>query len=612
MGNAAHIARLIGTGALWVLLVPRNSIALEKLHPMDHVSMGQNVEFDVFLPLQHSDELDQLLIAQHTPGSPIFHRWLTPEEFRSRFGSKAENIAETDNILSAYGLKVTRIHSHGMHAEGKAGDVERAFGISLWNTITAAGRRKLIANESPSMPSALSDLGAQIVHFSPVVRFHPNSRRFPSIPQNRYSAVGPYWFDDLKQAYDFPSYLSLTGKGRTIAIMSVSDYLDSDVEKYFSHEGLNAPAIERLPIAGGAPFDPNSGASGEVELDIEQAGGMAPGSNLLVCNLPDATDGSFIDGYLTLVEGNLADIVSTSFSSPEGGYTAAYNGGIDETGIMQVFDDLFRQGNAQGITFVSSSGDAGGLDLPPLEYFTAPPQIPSVVVGSFLPGVEFFASSPHVTAVGGTNLITTYHPITRGTPQNLESKYVSENANGDPEFPIDPYNTGNLVSGGYWASGGGKSIFFAKPTYQLFVHTRSSTRSVPDISFQMGGCPTDISERCGNNESAVFEVFAGNYQSVIGTSVSAPAFAGLLALKEEHLAERLGNANYEIYSLAAEQFDGYSPYEFFHQNIPGFNGYYHTHSGYNFVLGVGTPFGRNFILAPNVPPAGNPQTPSNP
>jgi kumamolisin len=393
----------------------------------------------------------------------------------------------------------------------------------------------------------------------------------------------------------------------TVAIMSVSDYNKSDMDLYFGHEKLKTPTIVPLPIAGGSPFDPNSDNSFEAELDLQQVGGMAPEATLVLCNLPDAFDPSFLDGYLTLVEGNFADIVSTSFASLEAFYTAAYNDGTDFTGILRVFDELYKQGNAQGITFVVGSGDFGGAPVPPLEYFTTPPQQTPAITGHFLPGISDFASSPHVTVVGGTNLSTTYNP------PSLESKYVSENAYGDPLIPFDPYGTGNWVEGGYWGSGGGKSVVFAKPPYQFLVDTRSDTRSIPDVSLQMGGCPGGILKGpCPSDRSAVVEVFAGQLFAAIGTSISAPDFAGLLALKVQHLGGRLGNENYEIYSMAARQQKGLAPHEFFHQNIPGFNGFYDTNCGYNFVTGNGTVYGRNFILAPNVPAAGNPQTPSNP
>src|SRR6185437_2097714 len=124
-------------------------------------------------------------------------------------------------------------------------------------------------------------------------------------PANRESPFGGYWFNDLKQAYDFPSVKSLDGTGRTIAIISVSDFLDSDIKAYFAHEStknapISAPRIVRFPIAGGSPFDPTSGNSAEAELDLEQAGGMAPGATLVLINLPDNTLDSLLHGYFTL------------------------------------------------------------------------------------------------------------------------------------------------------------------------------------------------------------------------------------------------------------------------------------------------------------------------
>jgi subtilase family serine protease len=583
-----------------------------KLSVSNRAQLSEGVEFEIFLPLQHADELDQLLEQQHTPGSANYHKWLTPDQFRARFGPTQEQIATITETLGYYGLNVTAANSHGVHVQGTVNEVQRAFGATMWNALSANGNSKIVAAERLQLPAVLQNMGAQIVHFSPVARIRPHARRGPELsPDNRYGPYGGYWFDDLKQAYDFPSYLALTGAGRTIAIMSVSDYQNSDVSSYFNHEKLKTPQIIRHPISGGSPFDPNSGDSFECELDLEQAGGMAPGATLVLVNLPDGSDDSFMAGYTEIVEHNLADIVSTSFGGAELTYIAAYNDGVDYTYVLRMYNDIFRHGNAEGITFVASSGDSGGLGLPPVEYFTTPPQNPPIQTGNFLPGVEFFASSPYVTGVGGTNLTTTYNPPT------LESKYVSENAFPDPEVPYDPYGVGNLVGGGVWGSGGGQSGLFAKPAYQYFINTRANTRAVPDISLQMGGCPLGLSDptTCNSTDSSAVLGFAGAYYGVIGTSVSAPGFAGILALKEQYLGgKRLGNVNYEIYAAAAlEPIVSGSPLSLFHQGQTGNNGPYQTnHHGYNMVLGVGTPLVRNFILAPQLPAAGNPRTPSNP
>jgi subtilase family serine protease len=129
----------------------------------------------------------------------------------------------------------------------------------------------------------------------------------------------------------------------------------------------------------------------------------------------------------------------------------------------------------------------------------------------------------------------------------------------------------------------------------------------------MGGCPGGISQLpCGTPRSASLVVVGGGLYGVIGTSISAPGFAGILALAEEGLGGvRLGNVNTLLYAEAALQtLDPGAG--FFHRNIDGFNGYDYTARIYDRVVGLGTPRVRNMILAPMLPAAGDPQTPSNP
>jgi subtilase family serine protease len=580
--------------------------AQQKLRLQRMADAEQEVQFDVYLPLQHESELDELLVKQNTPGSANYHHWLTPDEFRRQFGPNENDMVRIADQLRQQGLEVTSTHSHGLCVEGPVKAVERAFDVQLWEAIAPNGHLRLAANRALSLPAVMTEANARVVEFSSTIRHQVVSKKSQLTPANRYSNVGPYWYDDLKQAYDFPSYQVFTGKGRTIAVVEASDYLESDIDAYFSFENLAPPKIVRQVIDGGAPFDPNSGASLEAALDLEQAGGMAPGATLAIYIIPDLSDAEILNAYETAIETNQADIVSSSFIGPEGFYTAAYNGGTDFTYILRTFEDVFKQGNAQGITFVAASGDNGALDLPSLDYFTTPPQNPPVVAGKFLPGIGHPASSPSVTAVGGTNLVTTFNP------PSLESKYVSENAYADPLEPYDPYGVGNLLANGVFGSGGGKSIVFARPLYQSLVNTGSNTRTIPDVSLQMGGCPIGAVQPCGPNRSAVIVALAGAFYGAVGTSVSAPDFSGLLALEEQNVRSRLGNVNYQVYLLAAAQFNGLPVFPVYHQDIPGFDGFYSTHNGYDLVLGNGTLFGKDFILAPFVPPAENPRTPSNP
>ncbi len=598
--------------ALFTLTVVANGFAAENFVASTHAAGAQQVEFDVFLPLTHRAELNQLLTDQDTVGSPQYHQWITPAQFRERFGPNRASLNRVTNLLANNGFSIVQVHGHGVRVQGSVSAAESLFSTSIWNGAGLRGHHKLIARQPIVMPSALQDAGAQVVRFSSAVRMQPHSTKVTRLnasdldPENRTSAHGGYWSTDLRQAYEFPSYESLTGRGVRIGILMSNDFRNSDMTLYFNHEKIPPPKIVRRPVFGGAPFDPDE--STEVSLDIQQSAGMAPGAIIYDYNIPDLSDSAVLGGYVSIIESNEVDIVNSSFGGFEAQYLPDYNDGQDLSGILNVYEDLFKQGNAQGITFVASSGDFGGLGNPPIAYLNNPPTNPPIIAGYFTPGVQVPASSPEVTSVGGTNLITTF------TPGSLTSNYVRENADGDPLQPFDIYGVGNLVAGGYWGSAGGKSAFFKKPDYQKLVKTGSSFRTVPDISLHMGGCPGGISYLpCGPDRSYDVVVVGGSLYGVIGTSASSPDIAGLLALREQFVPGRMGNANSYIYQLAQDQFAGTSPVTYFHEGIPGFNGYDQTTGkGYNRVLGNGTVFGKNFIGASALPSAGDPQSPSNP
>jgi subtilase family serine protease len=600
-----HMRTIKYSAALTIaLLVTPFLPAQTLLKPALPAKPSQIVKFNIYLPLQHKDQLNQLVAQLHAPGSAASHHWLTDQEFKQRFGPDPAGIARIKTELASYGIKVNAVHSHGLQVEGTVASIQNAFKVKLSNG--SGGATGVIAEQSLRMPPSLVKANAHVLAFSPVVRHHTHSQKKP-LPLNRYSNVGPYWFTDLRQAYNFPSVQSLDGKGETIAILMSNDFLDSDVATYFAHEKAHTPTILHIPVDGGAPFDPD--ASSEVSLDVQQSSGLAPGARILDYNIPDLSDASVLDGLLQIVSDNYADIVSMSFGGAEGFYTAAYNSGVDYTYILQIYDELFLQGNAQGITFITSSGDNGALDLPSLSYFDTP-QNPPVVTAEYLVGIEEPADSPHVTAVGGTNLLT----AVKSGAAVRDSSYISENADGDLIQPEDPYGVGNLVEGGIFGSGGGISAVFAKPSYQYLVNTGSNMRTIPDISMQMGGCPFGTINPCPEERSGVVTAIGGQYFVLIGTSASAPEFAAVLAITEQRMGgARLGNVNYYIYSLAAGQQFGWD--KAFHQGIPGNNGFYISQqgvSGYNLITGNGTVSVRDFISAPNLPAAGLPQTPSNP
>lgn len=586
--------------ALWcaaMLLPTINARAAEKAVLTQRVDAAQTVEFDVFLPLKNRSNLDSLVETLNDSASSRYHRWLKPAEFKSQFAPTSDSIAAVRRQLEAYGLTTELASSQRIHVRGNAHAVEQAFATQLKSGTFHDGRKTVAAATPISLPGALVTNKAVVAGLSGFIRMRSHAKRLAA-PLNRYSSAGPYWFTDLKQAYQYPSYKVYTGKGVTVGVLMSNAFNPEDMKAYFTHEKLAVPKISTVNINGGAPYDPND--STETHLDIQQVGGMAPNAKIILYNLPDLSDANIIDGLQQILDDNKADVVNMSFGGAEVFYTPEWNDGEDFTELLGIYDDLFRQGNAQGITFVASSGDQGALPAPPIACFD-----PNATAkcGTMQVSAESPATSPHVTAVGGTNLATTLSATT------LDSKYVSEQAYGDPLAADIFYGT--PATGGIWGSGGGDSIYYRKPLFQALVNTGSKYRTVPDLSGHMGGCPVGAVEPCPESDSSVVVAIDGGLYGVIGTSASAPDFAGLLALKVERYGSRLGNENAEIYALAALQNLGL-PLKVYHDNVPGYNGLYTTKKGYNRVLGNGTVIGVNFLLAPLVPTAGTPQSPSNP
>ncbi len=542
----------------------------------------------VQLPLRNSGELDKLIEQQSTEGSPVYHRWLTPAQFRQQYGPSLDDLRAAASALQAYGFHTT-ITSQGVLADAPQSTVERTFQIHLQTQMQRVGPQLntvVVGDRAPVLPAALTKLNAQVVAFSPKVLRHFDHLRVPAtnVPENRFSPIGPYFFDDLKQAYEYPSYTLAHGQGTTIAIVAVSQFLNSDIAKYFGHEHLAVPMILHRPVSGGSPpFDPSTAASAEITLDIDMAGGSAPGARLISYETPDLSDSSLLGAFIAIAEDDVADIASVSIGGCELGYTPAYNGGRSFIWVLSTYHNIFRQMNSQGQTVINSSGDFGALGCPDV----------SGTKSVF--GVSSWADDPNVTGVGGTNLVTTF------VKGSLQSKYVRENAFFD-----------RFAAGGFpaiWGSGGGKSVLFPKPQFQNFVNTHASTRAVPDVAMHMGGCPVGAVTPCGSDRSFDIIYLGGQAVGLIGTSASAPEFAGLQAIQDQVRGGRAGNLNSELYFLARKDTVGNGP--IFHDEIPGNNGY-PSAPEYDFITGVGTPRGSQYVFHPFGPFAGNPQTPSNP
>ena len=639
-------------GATFTALVPLSASAAMEGKNMGAADKSQTAHFSVYLPLTHTDALEQLLQAQTDSTSRSYHQWLTPAQFKQQFGPNPSDMARVKSLLQAQGFKVVAEHTQNIEVEGPVSAVEKTFNAHIERMQLKSGAMKLAAAEKHlTLPASLLSMGAVIPEFAPhVAKVH--SKITPlNIPAaataDRLASMFSLFFpNDLNEAYQLPSFMAkvtplfsrhavqTAGVGAHIGIVisskispvDLASTFDSevgisstlvDIQDYADNSNLPAPTVKFREVNGGSgKFNPASGAAGEASLDTQMSLGTAPGAKETLYDIPDLSDDSVTAAYTAIVEDNVVDVASSSFGQCELDYTADYNGGTDFTSILKVNHRIFQQGNAQGITFVASSGDSGGLDCLSKSFVDNP-----VAGTNFVAGVNSPANDPNVTAVGGTNLQTV------GVPTPDDATYSSENADFDPledaVFGVqNPDGTISAVPVGrnVFGSGGGISTIWPKPLYQFLVSTASNShRTLPDVSLMMGGCPNGNTNNCQTlPRSAVIIFVGGQIATVIGTSASAPEIAGVLAISVG-VNGRLGNVNPLIYSLSlAQTLAGGTrapqALQIFHRNISGDNGVFTVKPGqaYSEVLGNGTLDVKNFLLLPFVAPAGTPSTPSNP
>jgi kumamolisin len=305
-------------------------------------------------------------------------------------------------------------------------------------------------------------------------------------------APTPLWPMQVAQLYDFPA--DVDGSGQTIGIIELAGgYRDSDLGTYFSQAGLQRPEVIAIPDEANTPGA--SDADGEVALDIQVAGAIAPGSRIVVYFGTDP-DSGFYDALSAAIhdDTNSPSTISISWGAPEKGWT--------DQGL-RVFDQLFEDAAALGITVLAAAGDHGAGDAAMDDEQHA----------------DFPASSPNVIACGGTTLIA-------GPDEKIASEVVWNDGDG-------------------WATGGGYSTAFARPDWQSAVPSGEDAiggRGVPDVSGNADG------------RSGFFVRLDGDWMQIGGTSAVAPLYAGLFALIGEELGHPPTGMPQALYTAPATTF----------------------------------------------------------
>jgi pseudomonalisin len=527
--------------------------------PLQHMIMSLQI------PAKKQTVLGDFLKQQHDPASPNYHKWLTPEEFASKFAPSAEDVAAVSAWLTSHGFVVDEVARSRtwINFSGDANGVEQAFRTRM-ATVQVGGRSYHANATDPSLPRALADVAAGIVtlHNIPRQPKHNGVKLFASnqaVP-NYTSGSGSHYLapGDFAAIYNVsPLYSAgIDGTGQSIAIVGRTHPATANWASFRTAMGLPAKTPQ-VVVNGADPGDLGSGEDTEANLDVEWAGGIAKGANVIfvTSKSTNSTDGVDLSAQY-IVSNNIAPIMSVSFGSCE-----ADMGSTENT----FYNNLWAQAAAQGITVVVAAGDAGAAGC----------SDPGAATGSGK-AVNGLASTPYNIAVGGTQFNEAggsyWNPV-NGTDSTSATGYIPEIA----------WNESGSVSGGsgLWASGGGVSQVYGKPSWQVAPGVpQDGKRDLPDVSLS------------GAGHDAYLIYSNGSLGAVGGTSASAPSFAGVMALLLQKTGQRQGNANGLLYQMGNAQY-GSGGAKVFHDitasnnSVPGVTGY-SCAAGYDLVTGLGS------------------------
>ncbi len=469
---------------------------------------------------------DVMQLARRLPGE---RPPLSREAFASAHGARPADFASIRKFAADFGLQVVSEHAgrRSVVLSGTVAAFTRAFEVDLGRYEHPAGSYRCRVGPL-TIPTELAPVieGVFGLDNRPQAKPHFRMRR----------AAGGAGFPPpaVARAYDFPARLD--GSGQTVAILELGGgYQAKDLDSFFGSLGLATPTVSAISVDGAANAptgDPN-GADGEVALDIEIAGAVAPQAAIGVYFAPN-TDRGFLDALTTAIHDTTLkpSVISISWGGPENTWTQA---------AMQSFDAACQDAAAMGITVLAASGDNGATDGDPNGRLT----------------VDFPSSSPHVTGCGGTTLQASGATITAETAWNELAS-----------------NEG--------ATGGGVSQTFPLPDWQQAAHVPAAPdgqpgRGVPDVA-------GDADPTTGYSV-----VVAGSTVVIGGTSAVAPLWAGLIAVINQALSQPAGLLNPLLYSAG--------PGSAFHDITRGSNGGYNAAAGWDPCTGLGSPDGAKLLGA---------------
>jgi len=459
-------------------------------------------------------------IASGRSRGPLWSR----EEFARRHGADASDLAAVGAFASASGLTVVQEHParRTVVLSGTVAQFNTAFQVQLQHMQYPGGSYRGRTG-AIQLPAALDGIVEAVLGLDsrPQAKPHCRLRRVAADAAVSYTPL------QVASAYGFPAG---TGQGECVALIELGGgFRPADLDSYFQALGVGSPSVVAVSVDHGAnaPTGDANGPDGEVMLDVEVVGAIAPQAKIAVYFAPN-TDAGFLDAVSTAIHDSThkPSVISISWGGAESTWTAQ---------AMTAMDEAFQAAATLGITVCVASGDGGSSD--------------GVSAGG--DHVDFPASSPFALACGGTNL--------QAGGSGIRSETV--------------WNDG--ASGG--ASGGGVSTFFALPSWQAGLKAAGTTGQATALTHR--GVP-DVAGDADPNSG--YDVRVDGTDTVIGgTSAVAPLWAALLARLNQVSGKPVGYINPPLYQNAKALRD----------ITQGNNGDFRATVGWDACTGLGSPNG---------------------
>lgn len=543
--------------------------------------------FDVVLQPQQA-ALNAYLAELTNPASANYRHFLTTAQFARQFGPNTSAIRAVRQYLEQNGLRVTHLSKAGtiIQAKGSTSNIAHAFSATLL-TYKYKSITNLAFASDASLPQAVGQYVKTVVGLSGITTLHSKIAR--SQTTSRVSAPnfcskngstdssgntpGTNGYDLTQQGrlYGLGTQWAAGnyGTGEKIAMYELQSYSPTDVSFYKSCYGLTN-SVQAINVDGGPQSSDNAFGMIEANLDIEEAAGLAPGSNILVYQGTQNIGSGALDTYAQIADDNSAQIVSSSWGSCE-----------FDTSTQPIAEQLiFQQMAVQGQTVFSAAGDYGSSDCVSDTQISVPAS--SAAFPDTTLSVDDPSSQPYVTAVGGLSVqnITTL-------PTVWDVQCIEQ---------VEPTSCNTASGQDAQGGGGGISSVWSLPSWQQSAAANLSPaptmRMVPDLSV-MADLRTGFMVRD-----------SGSWKAVGGTSIGSPLMSALLAVAANVCGvTNFGTINPTLYSMPSSSFVDVG------SSNPNTNAVaygitsYMSGAGYDLASGLGSPSATSSFIT-NLCPSG--------